>query len=387
MVESSEVVSTEAVKEKLSPEYWRNRAFFWLAFVILVILTLLMIKPYFTMLVLSLIAVIMLTPLYDYFMQRHWVNKRQNVAVTLTLVSFLGVLVVPIYFVVRLVIEQLAGAVTSFAAVDLDATAQSISEALGRWPINAADVLGAFQSLAVTVGAALTDLAISLGSSLPDLMIQGLLFVVIVAALLPRYKSLVTGVQRISPLGYDISELYSRKITAMVSSLVKGVFLIAILQGAAMGVFYWLAGLPYIFLLVVVSMLLAMIPIVGISWLVIGIVIVSFLTGNYVQGLIVLGGFYGVVNWIDVLLRPKLLSKEANLPVALFLLSIFGGLAWAGAMGLFYGPVIMLLLITTIQIYVEKYAHEDGVILSAAIEGLMRGRDEEEEFTEEAEQI
>jgi len=206
--------------------------------------------------------------------------------------------------------------------------------------------------------------------------------------LLPHYKALANNVRRISPLGYDVSDLYGRKITAMISSLVKGVFLIAIMQGAAMGIFYWLAGLPYVFLLVVVSMLLAMIPIVGISWLVIGIAVVSFLTGNYVQGLVVLGGFYGAVNWIDILLRPKLLSKEANLPVALFLLSIFGGLAWAGAMGLFYGPVIMLLLITTIQIYVEKYAHEDGVILSAAIESLMRGRGEEEDGgIKEAEQI
>jgi predicted PurR-regulated permease PerM len=166
---------------------------------------------------------------------------------------------------------------------------------------------------------------------------------------------MVQNLQRLSPLGYDVSELYGRKISAMVSSLIKGVFLIAIMQGAAMGIFYWLSGLPYVFMFTILSMLLAMIPLVGISWLVVALAIVSFLTGNQIQGLIVLGGFYGVVNWIDVLLRPRLLSE-----------------------GLFYGPVIMLLLVTTIQIYAEQYAEEDGVRLATAIGSLVPSAEDEE---------
>jgi predicted PurR-regulated permease PerM len=208
------------------------------------------------------------------------------------------------------------------------------------------------------------------------MIIQGLLFVVVVAALLPSYRTMVESFQRLSPLGYDVSGLYGRKISAMVSSLIKGVVFIAVVQGFAMGFFYWLAGLPYVFMLIILSILLAMIPLVGISWLVIAIAVIAFLMGNPIQGLIVLGGFYGAVNWIDILLRPKLLSKEAYIPLALFLLSIFGGLAWAGVMGLFYGPVIMLLLVTTIQIYAEQYAKEDGARLATAIGSLVTNREE-----------
>jgi predicted PurR-regulated permease PerM len=197
------------------------------------------------------------------------------------------------------------------------------------------------------------------------------------------YDTLIPQLEQISPLGPEISELYNRKITAMVRSLVLGVFLLAIVQGAAMGIFYWLAGLPYVFLWVLLSMLLALIPMVGISWLVIGIAIVSFLTGNWSQGIIVLFGFYGVVNWIDILGRPKLLSEEANINFALFILALLGGVAWAGVMGLFYGPVLMLLLVTTIEIYSERYAHEDRNVLGEAIGRLgSSGKDQEEEATE-----
>lgn len=143
-----------------------------------------------------------------------------------------------------------------------------------------------------------------------------------------------------------------------------------------MGVFFWIAGLPYVLMLSILSMLLAMIPLVGISWLAIAVAVLALLSGNYVQAAIVLVGFYGVVNWIDLWLRPRLLSEEASIPLALFLLSIFGGLAWAGIMGLFYGPVIMLLLVTTVQIYAEQYAQEDGAVLATAIGGLGASRRE-----------
>ncbi len=362
-----------APEVNVSGEYWRNRIFFWLVFLILIVLALLMLKPYLTALVLSVIAVIMLTPLYTHFLHGRRIRGREKLAVSLTLLSFLGILVIPVVLIALLIVKQLAAALTYFASIDLDIALRNIAEALDALPLlgdiqlDAINLAEGLQSVARTTAAAVADLAISLGASLPGLLIQGMIFVLVVAALLPHYKSLVENLQRLSPLGYDISELYGRKITAMISSLIKGVFLIAVIQGAAMGVFYWLAGLPYVFMFTIVSMLLAMIPLVGISWLVIAIAIISFLTGNHVQGFIVLGGFYGVVNWIDVLLRPKLLSKEAYIPLALFLLSIFGGLAWAGVMGLFYGPVIMLLLVTTIQIYAEQYAKEDGALLATAI--------------------
>jgi predicted PurR-regulated permease PerM len=112
---------------------------------------------------------------------------------------------------------------------------------------------------------------------------------------------------------------------------------------------------------------------VGISWLVIALAIISLLTGNWIQAVIILFGFYGVVNWIDVLLRPRLLSEEASINFALFILAVLGGLAWAGIMGLFYGPVLMLLLVTTIEIYAERYAHEDRDLLGEAIGRLRDG--------------
>ena len=87
-------------------------------------------------------------------------------------------------------------------------------------------------------------------------------------------------------------------------------------------------------------------------------------------------GFYSVVNWIDIFLRPKLISKEASLHFALFILAIFGGIAWAGVLGLFYGPIIMLLLVTAVEIYVERFSEEDGQRLESTLRERFKNGEE-----------
>ena len=347
----------------------RQRLFFFVVSAILILLTLTLLRPFLTVIIVSLISVIMLKPIYSLFLGRKRLKGRKGLASSLTLVALFMMVIIPVLLIVQLTVSQLSGAFGDLSSIDLDALVESINRFLQGLPflqkvqVDAANVEGALHSLASAAGKALADFAVSLGSSLPNLIVQGVIFIVLVASLLPVYDVLIPQLEEISPLGPEISELYTRKSTAMVKSLVLGVFLIAIIQGAAMGIFFWIAGLPYVFLLTLLSMLLAMIPMVGISWLVIALAVLLFLTGNNAQALTILFGFYGVVNWIDILLRPKLLREDAALNFALFLLAIFGGIAWAGIMGLFYGPVIMLLLVTTIDIYVERYANEDRTAL------------------------
>ena len=56
---------------------------------------------------------------------------------------------------------------------------------------------------------------------------------------------------------------------------------------------------------------------------------------------------------IDQFLRPWLIGLTVQNPKLFLLCSILGGLARYGLIGLFVGPVIVSLLMTTIQIYRE----------------------------------
>jgi len=242
----------------------------------------------------------------------------------------------------------------------LDSSGQSIN-------LDRAAIQELIEGAAATVLSAAVGFAASFLSSLPSLIIEFIIFFVVVVTLLPVFDKLVKGYEEISPLGREISELYYTKTTAMITSLFKGIFLIAAIQGFAMGIFYWLAGIEAVFFFIVVTMFLAMLPVVGISFLVIFMAVVFVLLGNTTSALIVLFGFYGVVNWIDVILRPRLISKEAYMHFSLVLLGILGGLAFGGLLGMIYGPVVILLLVTTIEIYSERYAPQDSEAIGELI--------------------
>jgi hypothetical protein len=77
--------------------------------------------------------------------------------------------------------------------------------------------------------------------------------------------------------------------------------------------------------------------------------------GNIAGGLfVVLFHIFAITN-IDNFLRPILVPKEARLDSALMLLSVFSGIAMFGFFGIIVGPVLMILIVTTISVYLAVY--------------------------------
>ncbi len=346
-----------------------SRVFFFLTFLVLLILTGLLLRPFFSVILLSLVAVIVLKPLYGWFIKQRFTKGRPRLAATVTLLSFLFVLLVPISFFVYQFFVAFVDSLSIMISADLDALLQGMEEAIssstGGTPPNfdRAAIQEAIVSATTALLGAATNLLGNLLSSLPKFLVDLVIFLVIVVSLLPGFDRLVRDIEQISPLGAEITSLYYKKGSAMINSMFKGIFLIAGLQGLIMGIFYALAGIDGWFFFAVLSMFLAMIPVVGISFLVIPMAIIFVLNDNVTSAVIVLIGFYGIANWVDVILRPRLVSKEAYMHFSLVLLGILGGLAFAGILGLFYGPVVILLLVTTIEIYGERYATQDGQVI------------------------
>ena len=230
-----------------------HRLFLLITFLVLIVLPFLLIKPFFSAIVISLISVILLKPLYNYFAGLKWFKDRPTLTVSLTLISFFLIIVIPLFFLVYLTASQLSGALTELGRIDPEDIVHSITQFIEDSAIYAQiqqqgiSATEGIHLLAQSIAQGLAEFVISIGSSLPSLMVQGIIFIVVVASLLPQYDWLIERAQQISPLGYEVSALYNLKITAMVKYLVTGVFLIAIIQGVAMGFFYWLAGLDFIF--------------------------------------------------------------------------------------------------------------------------------------------
>ena len=351
----------------------RNRLFFWGLFALVTLGVLALIRPFIGTILFSLTIVVVLKPIYDFYLRREWVEK-PGVATALTIVSFLLIVAIPIILLINVTIAQakdIFGSI-SLDGLNLEDTLADVVLWLQQLPaikdilLNQGGFLAALQDLSSQLAAGVTnlvgevvgwlaDLAIGLGSSLPNVLINLFLFFGVLITVLPSFDRIVEDLRALLPLEQPITETYLRKVTLMVKSMFLGIFVLSIIQGLAMGVFYVLAGVPYAGFWTVLSIALSVIPLVGVSFVALPMGIILILTGSVWQGILILAGFYGFVNWIDTLLRPRLVPKEAYLDPMLLILSVFGGLALSGLMGVIYGPVIMILFVTSIEMYVKFY--------------------------------
>jgi predicted PurR-regulated permease PerM len=147
----------------------------------------------------------------------------------------------------------------------------------------------------------------------------------------------------------------------MVWSMFIGIVVIAVVQGLITGLFFWFSGVSYTPLWTLIAIIASTLPL-GASLIAIPVAIFQLIMGNYVGALIVLGGYILVVTNIDNILRPKLVSKEAYLDAALVLVAALGGYDLFGFFGVIYGPVLMVLVMTTIEVYGKYYASQPKLV-------------------------
>ena len=79
------------------------------------------------------------------------------------------------------------------------------------------------------------------------------------------------------------------------------------------------------------------------------------LFGNVFGGVFVIAWHLIVVTNIDNFLRPILVPRAARLDSALMLLAVFAGITMFGFLGIVIGPVLMIVIVTTVSVYLWVY--------------------------------
>jgi predicted PurR-regulated permease PerM len=192
-----------------------------------------------------------------------------------------------------------------------------------------------------------------------------ILFIYVFISLLTNKDAVQRLIRQLNPLGEEVTDLYLAKMGAM-GGTVKGQFIIAVCQGVAGAISIYIAGFhDGFFIFAVILSALSVIPLgSGIISIPFGVGMILF--GNVFGGIFVIAFHIIVVTNIDNFLRPILVPREARLDSALMLLSVFAGIGMFGAFGIVIGPVLMIVIVTTISVYLAVYkgvpleTHDDG---------------------------
>lgn len=361
---------TDAMNTQSGTRVLRERAFFYLLVLILILIMLFMLWPFLSPILLALAAIVILKPLYEWFLPKRGVSEKPMRATAVTIVTALLVVVIPVTLFLSAALSQatlffnnltwpedglvldgvisnveaLINQVRSGEGVELDAGA------FREW------LSSGISSITGWVGEAL----ISLGEAIPRFLVNSIIVLVIVMVMLPRYQSPDRDtLEKLIPFPEPITRLYLDKIQMMIVAMFRGTFVIAFAQGAAMGIVFWIVGVPNLMFLTLASMVLSILPVIGVALTAWPVAIILFLNGDVWQGVFVIASLVLVVGNIDAVLRPMLVPKGAYLNPALVVLSVFGGLQLMGVVGAIYGPVIMILLVTSTEVYTKYILRSD----------------------------
>lgn len=141
----------------------------------------------------------------------------------------------------------------------------------------------------------------------------------------------------------------------------------AITQGAVAGIGYYVAGLPSLVLLIMLTTMFAMIPFVGpaIVWVPACLYLAFYDNRIVAASALALWGVL-VVGTVDNFVKAGVLHGQSQLHPLLALLSVLGGVQALGPIGIVVGPMAVVLLQTSLSILQREMIHlEDHGFLGA----------------------
>jgi len=187
-------------------------------------------------------------------------------------------------------------------------------------------------------------------------LLQLFIFIMTLYYFLKEGPRVARAIERFSPLAPSETEALTSRLKQTISSVVKGTFFIALIQGALTAVGFLIFGIPNAVLWGAIAVIGALIPSIGTALVLVpGVLYLLFIghTGTAIG--LAIYGFVGV-GTVDNFLRPYLMAGTARIHPLLVLLSVLGGIAFFGAGGLFLGPLVVSLLLGLLSIYTPAKA-------------------------------
>lgn len=309
----------------------------------LFVLTILILKPIIMPIIFGLLFAYIFSPINTSIRSK---IKNKNLATFLLVAGLILIIAIPTIYLVPSIVNQAFETYVSIQNLNMGQVVKQyidteFASSIGR---NIDNIIGK------TFTAFLAQFSNFL-VNLPTLLFQFAVFLFTFFFAIRDAEELKKYISDLSPFSKSTEDKFQKEFRAITNTIIFGQVLIGILQGLALGAGLFFLGVPKVIVLTVIAAIASIIPILG-SWLVwLPVSVYLLIAGQTFEGVFLL--FYGglFVSSLDNLLRPYMLSKQTNLPIALSLIGTIGGLFFFGIAGLVLGPLIIAYTLIVVELY------------------------------------
>ena len=160
-------------------------------------------------------------------------------------------------------------------------------------------------------------------------------------------------IRRLMPMDEPIREATLTRTRELISVGVVSAGIVAAVQGFLGGLVFAILGIPSAVFWGVVMGICCLLPFgAWVVWMPFAIVLA--LSGSIGRAVLLVGLGFGIVSAADNVLRPMLLSGQAGMNGLVIFLSLLGGIAVFGMLGVVLGPVLVVTALGLLSGYVES---------------------------------
>jgi predicted PurR-regulated permease PerM len=283
----------------------------------------------------------------------------RSIAASLSTGAVALIIVVPFVLIVMSFIEE---ATETLRSIDLAAGSSSglerVERAWGwlqrqRFGRDIPDLEVVLKMGASRAGGIITEGAGMLARSLAYVVVNVIIMLFALFFFFRDGDVIMSRLRRVLPFDPSFREGRIRETAELIKASISSSLIVALVQGAVGGITFALLGLGAPVFWGVIMGFFSLLPLgAWIVWMPVAIWLL--LTGEIGRGIALLAIGAGGISLIDNFLRPILLAGRTEMNGLLVFISLLGGIAAFGLIGLVLGPVVMATAIS----FVDAYATE-----------------------------
>lgn len=295
---------------------------------------------------------------------------KPGIAATLTFLFSLVIVVVPIILIGVFTAFQLAELAANLTTAfngdfsSLPSVVQNFINDLNKLvaPIAGTDVAISGQGIVEFLRNTLPGLLQGVASfitgvigNIPMAIILTIMYIFLFYEFLVFGKKIHASIIALSPFQPEVTRMYLARVGLMANAMAKGQLVIALILGSleAAAICFFFNAWEFFVLMTVAFSFFNLIPL-GAGVVAYPIVIIGMLMGSFWPGIGALIAI-SIISNLESFLRPKFIPKSITLTNGLTMLAAFAGISMFGLLGVVYGPIIMIIIVTSIQMYLDYY--------------------------------
>ena len=310
-----------------------SKYLFLAAFLIIAVLAFLVVKSYVNAILSSIVLAYLFYPWYK---KLNSIVKRDYLAAFLMTILLIILIIAPSFFVANSMIKESITLYNEIKTSQLN---------LPNYILTGIDKI--FQYI---IGESSTLL-----KALPKFFINVFITLFLFFYLLKDGTKIIKEIKSLIPLSEkhknDVVNEFKNVTDAIVYGLILTGIIIAIV--AVIGFYIFKVSSPVLWGLAI--LVISILPGIGNTFIWVPIGIIKILNNDITNGVGIL--IYGAlfISGLETLIRVKIIGYKTKIHPAFIVLGVFGGISLLGFIGLFFGPLILVIFITLLKsILVEK---------------------------------